>query len=700
MRFFIVIIPLLAASSCYDLRPTAAEDLPRVDAGPHHYCGDGILKDGEECDDGNLIDRDGCTRDCQPARCGDGIVRIDVAPDDPNFEACDDGNEEDRDACTGCAIARCGDGVVRQGLEDCDDGNTVNTDQCSNACEPARCGDGILRLDRSLGDADMEQCDDGNGVDTDSCTSSCRHAQCGDGILRLDLEMGAPGAEDCDDGNEIDDDGCQSDCTLPFCGDGRIQAGEGCDDGNGDGADGCTNRCQPARCGDGIQRRDLEEGEAGFEACDDGNPASNDGCLANCQLTYCGDGRLREDLQPGQEGYEACDDGNNNDQDACTNACTVAVCGDGIQRTDLPVDHENYESCDDQNNNPFDTCFQCENTCSIHGECPGDTGFCRVPPGWPRGWCMDTQRLSCTSNSDCNVRDRAGNESQLICDNNRCRRGEFQTCSADLACADGLDCALYNGDPICIRFCTEQTDCLNRRTFCVNGQYCWNRYCGAADELPGAFANLANGELGGACENLPGSGPNGYCHEIPVGNDLWVGVCFEGGDLPEGAACDRAASRDEDGSQCAGGLVCAGSDASGTPHCRRGCTPEFVRGTRDCPAGSSCLYTYIDSENYGYACIPEEEHCDTVALDSCGADKRCFFGSFRFRDSYCEAQAPQGDRVEPWEECSHSRQCPDGYFCAGNNQCSRACAEDSDCPDQLVCPVDEGDQVTACQESP
>ena len=53
--------------------------------------------------------------------------------------------------------------------------------------------------------------------------------------------------------------------------------------------------------------------------------------------------------------------------------------------------------------------------------------------------------------------------------------------------------------------------------------------------------------------------------KFPVGNDLWVGVCFEGGDLPEGAACDRAASRDQDGSQCAGGLVCAGSDASGTP---------------------------------------------------------------------------------------------------------------------------------------
>ena len=57
---------------------------------------------------------------------------------------------------------------------------------------------------------------------------------------------------------------------------------------------------------------------------------------------------------------------------------------------------------------------------------------------------------------------------------------------------------------------SEPTNLLRERAILLN------RYCGAAEELPGAFANLANGELGGACENLPGSGPNGYCqHEIP-----------------------------------------------------------------------------------------------------------------------------------------------------------------------------------------
>lgn len=37
--------------------------------------GNGQLGPGEACDDGNEVDEDGCTRDCQLAACGDGILR-------------------------------------------------------------------------------------------------------------------------------------------------------------------------------------------------------------------------------------------------------------------------------------------------------------------------------------------------------------------------------------------------------------------------------------------------------------------------------------------------------------------------------------------------------------------------------------------------------------------------------------------------
>ena len=55
-----------------------------------------------------------CTNRCEPARCGDGIQRLDVDPLDDDFEACDDGNDDETDACLNhCGQARCGDGIQR-----------------------------------------------------------------------------------------------------------------------------------------------------------------------------------------------------------------------------------------------------------------------------------------------------------------------------------------------------------------------------------------------------------------------------------------------------------------------------------------------------------------------------------------------------------------------------------------------------------
>ena len=41
-------------------------------------CGDGLVQEGELCDDGNEVDTDGCLSGCVPARCGDGVVRTDL----------------------------------------------------------------------------------------------------------------------------------------------------------------------------------------------------------------------------------------------------------------------------------------------------------------------------------------------------------------------------------------------------------------------------------------------------------------------------------------------------------------------------------------------------------------------------------------------------------------------------------------------
>ena len=133
-------------------------------------CGDGMVNAGEQCDDGNLLDNDGCSANCtteepQP-RCGDGMVNA--------GEQCDDGNLLDDDGCSAnCTTevpqTRCGDGAVNAG-EQCDDGNLLDNDGCSATCmleKPPCCGDGKL-------DAD-EQCDDGNTNAGDGCSATCTH---------------------------------------------------------------------------------------------------------------------------------------------------------------------------------------------------------------------------------------------------------------------------------------------------------------------------------------------------------------------------------------------------------------------------------------------------------------------------------------------------------------------------------------------
>ena len=121
-------------------------------------CGDGTLTTPEACDDGNVVDGDGCRSDCTMERCGDQRV------DRP--EACDDGNSEDTDGCrNNCKLPRCGDAVLSVG-EACDDGNANGGDGCSADCKKIEvCGDTFIDL--------HESCDDGNLVGGDDCSAQC-----------------------------------------------------------------------------------------------------------------------------------------------------------------------------------------------------------------------------------------------------------------------------------------------------------------------------------------------------------------------------------------------------------------------------------------------------------------------------------------------------------------------------------------------
>ena len=89
-------------------------------------CGDGVTEGAETCDDSNLVDDDGCDRNCTTTGCGNGIVTA--------GEVCDDGDLVDGNGCdSNCTPSACGNGV-RTEIEGCDDGNVVGDDGCESDC--------------------------------------------------------------------------------------------------------------------------------------------------------------------------------------------------------------------------------------------------------------------------------------------------------------------------------------------------------------------------------------------------------------------------------------------------------------------------------------------------------------------------------------------------------------------------------------
>jgi cysteine-rich repeat protein len=229
-------------------------------------CGDGKANkaEGEECDDGDLIDGNGCSKNCllegtASPTCGNGSS-LDTG------EACDKYSGSFPPGCKdpainettrpdlngkGCVFlgatlgnSTCGDGLIGDG-EACDDSNKANGDGCSADCLlegslPSctavssgkcvnLCGNGKWDFGEDIGcDAASgvsTYCDskDCRNVGTPSCSSPTGSNCCGNNVTDV--------GEDCDGGK-----GCSASClnqgssykyTDPsFCGDGKVGAGE------------------------------------------------------------------------------------------------------------------------------------------------------------------------------------------------------------------------------------------------------------------------------------------------------------------------------------------------------------------------------------------------------------------------------------------------------------------------------------------
>jgi cysteine-rich repeat protein len=274
------------------------EDGTETDVPPS--CGDGVVDTGEDCDDGNTVEGDGCENDCTYS-C-ESSTECDDDNDCNGTEsctdhACEDGTPPaDGTPCTlptggggvcrseACVATSCGDGVEDTG-EECDDGNTDDTDACLSTCQDASCGDGFVQTG-------VETCDDGNTVPDDGCETDCSYS-CTTDTECDDLES-CNGGETCDTTAHACEDGtppaegtpctlptggagnCRGEvCASPLCGNGTVDSGEECDDGNTENTDACLSTCVAATCGDGFVH-------ATVEACDS-DPARS--CTTSCSTT-------------------------------------------------------------------------------------------------------------------------------------------------------------------------------------------------------------------------------------------------------------------------------------------------------------------------------------------------------------------------------------------------------------------------------
>jgi len=595
-----------AAKDVRDLRPTESATC-NIDC-TTAICGDGKVNPlnktspataiGEQCDDGNRDDGDGCDNNCTVTGCGNGIT-------DPG-EQCDDGNQSNGDGCdNNCKATACGNGIVT-GTEACDDGNQNNNDGCSSICVVERCGDGTPN-NRT------EQCD--TGTISSTCNGDCTVAACGDGkINQLFTPGGAPGPEQCDDGNILDNDGCSSKCQFERCGDGtRNNVTELCDTAGNSQT--CNADCTPPSCGDGKLNPSFTPlGAAGPEQCDDGGTADNDGCSSKCQFERCGNNIV----DPGEQcdgspvgGFdcfkchlvkcgdaildttfgEQCDDGNNSGADDCVSnlqdptTCKIATCGDGVRNT-------NREECDHGalNGTALDSCSAtCHNVTCGNGIIEQGETCDDGPPAANNGpnkscnaschrnTCGDNDRLTGIEQCDLGLTDVAGCDSD--CTLPVCGDHHLNTAAGEV-CDDGN----LNGTMLdnCDLFCHFKA--------CGNGLIDFGEQCDPDTGTPATNSStcdldctavvcgdgLENTPAGEACDDGSKNGdPCDYgdqsctrCNSSCTGN-VSPGGPYCGDATPNGPeVCDQGSLFN--GSKCAyGDLTCLTPTVS--PICKSTC---------------------------------------------------------------------------------------------------------------------------------
>ncbi len=393
-------------------------------------CGNMVLGAGEGCDDGNLVNGDGCSAQClieigEPCT-GDDVCDSGVC--DPTLDVCV--CDQDSDCPAGqlcdtaqmppaCVDAICGNGSIETG-EGCDDQNTTAGDGCSATCavepdwtcmgEPSVCDPSPCSSD-----ADCTFCNEQYSI----CVQACDQTTCPSGFF-------------CD---------AVSGICVPLCTQDSECPGGHCDVATGncaecvvDGDCALGETCKSGICGPGCSTAADCDGGA---VCS-GSPGICVECVVDAD---CGTDLLCID--------EHCLPGCNEEADCNGVACneTIGVCVECTVDSDCPAGQE----CDEA----YQQCFQVG--CGTDADCP-------------MGQVCDPtthECVGCTEDADCPMGQVCDESTQTCVEcttDPECPNGEVcdestQTCvecTSDAECSTGRVCD--EGNHVCVE-CVQDDDC-------------------------------------------------------------------------------------------------------------------------------------------------------------------------------------------------------------------------------------------------
>ncbi|GEM_PF-6274818 len=397
-------------TDCGDGRPDSSSSATSS-AGPEDLCGNENIDSGEECDDGNTENNDGCSSTCATETCGDDIRQ--------SNEECDTGsrNGSENSLCRfNCTIIECGDGVFDFG-EECDDGNVVDGDGCDSSCQnesecigpECQCfgpecihtecheSECVVVLGEGINECGSEVACPCTGDDCPCQGPECYHTECQESEC---VVIEGKGRNECGTNIRCNDSLEHTVCQNQQC---KMQFGPGnnecvtnvdcspvgmhyachnlsCRLTQGNRPNGCINNsdCESQSSSttttvattrstslNGIVLVVSSSPKAGSSSAAavvlHGSPPGPTGVAG---IDICGDGILGL--------FEECDDSNRRDNDGCDSTCysEIGVCGDGKIQAQLG---EQCESTIHESTLPYG-CSNCRNISPTCGDTVQDSG--------------------------------------------------------------------------------------------------------------------------------------------------------------------------------------------------------------------------------------------------------------------------------------------------------------------------------------